>query len=60
MRNVRHMTNSAQPPLSYNNPANIIRSDVLPSGQTDQRRVEERKRNPGPLVNTFFTWLILA
>ncbi|XP_060592110.1 cytosolic carboxypeptidase 3-like isoform X5 [Ruditapes philippinarum] len=53
MRTVqRHITNSAQPTMNFsNNPSNMIRSDVISSGQNEQRRIEERKRNPGPLTH---------
>ncbi|KAL4217925.1 hypothetical protein ACF0H5_022664 [Mactra antiquata] len=53
MRSVtRHVTNSAQSPMAFSHTNNLVRSEA-PLGQnqtSDQRRIDERKRNPGPLI----------
>lgn len=54
MRSVtRHVTNSAQPPMAFGHTNSLVRSEA-PLGQSptaEQRRIDERKRNPGPLVS---------
>lgn len=52
MRTVnRHMSTSAQNPLSYSqHPGQMIRPDYTTGDRNDLRKYEDKRRNPGPLV----------